>query len=88
LAIDLEKENDMNELFDTKKLNDEGQKRIGRIRVAFDACLSTVVDAAGNGADPRQMAIVKTNLETACLHAVKAVALNPNCHVESSVASA
>lgn len=72
----------MDQLFSTTKVNEEGLKRMGRIRQAFDACLSSVVEAAGDGADARQISLTKTNLETACLHAIKAVSLNPNYQLQ------
>lgn len=67
---------DINPIFDTHKLNMDGIDKVQALRVAFSNLLDTI--SAIYGTTPsRESALVKTHLETACMFAVKAVAVNP-----------
>ena len=64
----------MNSLFGTHKLNKLGIGLVAAIRNEFEDLLSMLEAALPTG---RELSIVKTNLETACMYAVKAVSLDP-----------
>jgi hypothetical protein len=64
-------------MFQPKALNDQGQAKAKRIREAFTTCLREVV--ATNPAGGRELALMRTHLETAAMWAVKAM----SAHVEN-----
>jgi hypothetical protein len=61
----------MDPLFDTVKVTQSGQREIKKAKNHFDACLKEIERLVPEG---RQLSIVRTNLEEACFHAVKAIA--------------
>ena len=65
-------------LFDSHKLNDEGVMAIGHIRASFTGLLRNIEATVGTEKESaRALAICRTELERACLMAVKATAQNP-----------
>lgn len=59
--------------FESHRLNEEGLKKLDKIRESFSALLDTIEKEA-EGADPRLLAIVRTELERTSLFVNKAVA--------------
>jgi len=63
----------MDPLFATHLLNDFGITQARQISAAFEALLKTFPLQG----DPRCLALARTNLETACFYAKKAMAMVP-----------
>lgn len=64
----------MDPLFEVHMLNDTGKPKAKQIAEIFDKCLA---DLSGIIPAGREMAIVKTHMETACFFAKKAMANQP-----------
>ena len=65
----------INPLFGTKKLNALGIQTVAEIRLDFETLLCQLHNRLGTSG--REVAIVRTKLEEACMYAVKAVSLDP-----------
>ncbi len=58
--------------FEVNKVNEEGLLVMGKIASLFNDLLTILLN--NEGADPREMSIVKTKLQEACFFAKKAIA--------------
>jgi hypothetical protein len=67
-------EEEMDPLFEVHMLNDTGKPKARAIAEIFDTCLANLAGIIPPG---REMSVVKTNLETACFFAKKAMANQP-----------
>jgi hypothetical protein len=68
-------------MFESKKLNDDGLCKAGMIRDAFKGLLNKLEFTCPEG---REFSIVKTKLEEACFFAIKSVSLNPENQIEET----
>lgn len=76
----------MDAAFEVHMLNDTGKQKAKQIAEMFDGLLSSAKNVVLSGWDPneptnaevmRELALVRTHLETACFFAKKAMANNP-----------
>lgn len=68
-GIDIRKE------FTAHELNETGVARVADVRKLFSVHLNNLSSVVGEGG--REMSIVKTKLEEACMFAIRAVAVQP-----------
>jgi hypothetical protein len=64
----------LNSIFSARKLNKFGIQVVAEVRDNFDSLLNTLENRLPPS---RELSIVKTNLETACMYTIKAVSLDP-----------
>lgn len=74
----------INPEFQVAKLNAKGIEKANELTLAFDNTLELVKTLIPEG---RHLAIVKTNLEDACMHARKALATVPSFVEGAAVAT-
>jgi hypothetical protein len=67
-------------MFEVHHLNDTGMKKAEILQIAFKSFLHNLEMTCG--AEGREMAIVRTNLETASFYAKRAMAMQPENHDE------
>lgn len=60
----------LNSIFSARKLNKVGIRIVSEVRDNFDSLLNTLENSLSPS---RELSIVKTNLEAACMYAIKAV---------------
>lgn len=70
-------------MFEVHLLNDQGKKKATQLQVLFGDFLKNVEEVIGPiGQGGREMAIVRTNLETASFYAKRAMAMKSENHDE------
>lgn len=70
----------MHQLFQVHRLNDPGQEKAGRITKAFDELMTLLAVEIGEDITPakvRSFGLAQIHLEEACMHAKKALSLDP-----------
>lgn len=67
-------------MFEVHRLNEAGMQKAAQLQVAFKEFLIELEDIAGTGG--REMAIVRTHLETASFYAKRAMAVQHENHTE------
>lgn len=68
-------------MFEVHKLNEQGMELAGKLQRLFGQFLSEVEGISG--AEGREMAIVRTHLETASFYAKRAMAMKSENHYET-----
>jgi len=64
---------EINPIFNTVKVTQDGLNNITKIRYDFSSLLLDIEEYANGGS--RELAIVKTKLEEACMFAIKAISI-------------
>lgn len=69
----------MDQVFEFFKLNPAGVERAALLATEFDSFYARIRELIGTPASgsTRELAIVRTNLEAACMYSKKALAMNP-----------
>lgn len=67
-------QNNHHPLFRSHKVNEAGVRMIEHVRADFSALVASLEEAVGGG---RELAIVRTKLEEACMFSIKAISNDP-----------